>query len=94
MRLFTGSNWHSVIQFHLAVNLRQALASGARGRSVADGVLYHYKGTRIHNITKDVLFQAGDLLDEKGNCSRSIFNQGGLFRDENYILRYSICEDL
>eukprot|EP01035_Chromulina_nebulosa_P016950 gene16950-22442_t len=31
----------------------------------------------------------GDLLDEKGNCSRSIYNNGGYFRDENFILRHT-----
>lgn len=64
-----------------------ALITGARGRGPHDGINYHYKGTRIHNVTKDLYFQGGDLIDERGNCSRSIFNQGGLFRDENFILR-------
>lgn len=53
----------------------------------ADGVHYHYKGNRIHRILKGVLWQSGDLLDQRGNCSRSIYNKGGLFKDENYILR-------
>lgn len=55
----------------------------------ADGVHYSYKGNRIHRIVKGVLFESGDLLDQKGNCSRSIYNKGGLFKDENYIFRHA-----
>jgi len=65
-----------------------ALCSGIRGRG-EDGVNYHYKGTRIHRIVKDMLFQSGDLLDSKGECSRSIYNHGGLFRDESFVLRHT-----
>lgn len=53
-----------------------------------DGVRYHYKGTKIHRIVKDSLFQGGDLLDQDGECSRSIYH-GGVFRDENFILRHT-----
>jgi cyclophilin family peptidyl-prolyl cis-trans isomerase len=54
-----------------------------------DGVRYHYKGTKIHRIVKDTLLQAGDLLDQDGECSRSIYNRGGVFRDENFLLRHT-----
>ena len=54
----------------------------------ADGVNYHYKNSRVHRVVKGVLFEAGDLLDQKGNCSRSIYNKGGLFKDENFIFRH------
>lgn len=53
-----------------------------------DGTPYRYKGTRIHRIVRDVLFQAGDLLNENGRCSRSIYD-GGFFRDENFIMRHT-----
>lgn len=65
-----------------------ALCSGLRGWG-EDGVNYHYKGIRIHRIIKDLMFQSGDLLDTKGDCSRSIYNHGGLFRDETFILRHT-----
>lgn len=65
-----------------------SLCSGTTGRG-NDGVQYHYKGIRIHRIIKDILFQSGDLLDTKGDCSRSIYNNGGLFRDENFIFRHT-----
>lgn len=65
-----------------------SLCSGTKGRG-DDGVQYHYKGIRIHRIIKDVLFQSGDLLDTEGDCSRSIYNNGGLFRDENFIFRHT-----
>ncbi len=64
------------------------LCSGSKGRA-DDGVRYHYKGIKIHRIVKDVLFQCGDLLDTNGDCSRSIYNNGGLFRDENFIFRHT-----
>ena len=54
-----------------------------------DGVCYHFKGVRIHRVIRNLYFQSGDLLDEQGNCSRSILNSGGLFRDENFILRHT-----
>ena len=55
----------------------------------SDGVNYHYANNRVHRILKGVLFEAGDLLDQKGNCSRSIYNKGGLFKDENFIFRHT-----
>lgn len=72
----------------IASNNFLALTTGVTGRG-NDGVNYHYKGIRIHRIVKNLLFQSGDLLDLKGECSRSIFNKGGLFRDENYLLRHT-----
>lgn len=54
-----------------------------------DGVRYHYKGNKIHRIVKDTLLQAGDLLDQDGECSRSIYNHGSVFRDENFLLRHT-----
>ena len=65
-----------------------ALVRGDKGRGI-DGVSYHFKGVRIHRILKNRLFQSGDLLDKKGECSRSIYNNGGLFRDENFIFRHT-----
>ena len=64
-----------------------SLISGSRGVGF-DGIKYSYKGTKIHRICRDVLFEGGDLLGENGECSRSIYNNGGLFSDENYILRH------
>jgi cyclophilin family peptidyl-prolyl cis-trans isomerase len=64
------------------------LCSGLKGQG-DDGIIYHYKGIRLHRIVKDGLFQSGDLLDSKGDCSRSIYNNGGLFRDENFIFRHT-----
>lgn len=66
----------------------EALITGANGVG-KDGIKYHFKGVRIHRIIKNLMFQCGDLLDERGNCSRSIYNNGGVFRDENFILRHA-----
>ena len=65
-----------------------ALCSGEKGVG-ADGIRYHFKGMRIHRIVKDLLFESGDLLDSGGMCSRSIYNNGGYFRDENFIFRHT-----
>lgn len=65
-----------------------SLCQGERGYG-RDGVKYHYKGLKIHRIVKNVLFQCGDLLDSGGECSRSIYNNGGVFRDENFIFRHT-----
>ena len=71
----------------VAVSNFLTLIAGFRGYG-RDGVLYHYKGNRIHRVYKDRYFQSGDLIDSMGNCSRSTYNAGGLFRDENFILRH------
>mmetsp|Transcript_16977 Transcript_16977/g.24598 ORF Transcript_16977/g.24598 Transcript_16977/m.24598 type:complete len:212 (+) Transcript_16977:58-693(+) len=65
-----------------------SLIKGDKGHG-RDGILYHYKGVRIHRIVRSRLFQSGDLLNTKGECSRSIYNNGGLFRDENFLLRHT-----
>lgn len=72
----------------VTVNNFLTLCTGKNGWG-PDGICYHYKNTRLHRIVKGVLFEAGDLLDQKGNCSRSIYNKGGLFKDENYLLRHT-----
>ena len=64
-----------------------ALVTGQLGFGL-DGVNYNYKGCRLHRVSQYV-FQSGDLLDQRGNCSRSMYNQGALFRDENFVLRHS-----
>lgn len=55
----------------------------------ADGVKYAYKGTKIHRVVKNLLFQGGDLMGMNGHCSKSIYNKGGLFVDENFIFRHT-----
>ncbi len=54
-----------------------------------DGVKYGYKGCKLYRVVKNLLFQTGDLMNAQGHCSRSIFNDGGLFADENFILRHA-----
>lgn len=64
-----------------------SLIKGELGQGI-DGVKYHYKGIRLHRIVRNRMFQSGDLLDTRGECSRSIYN-GGLFRDEHFVLRHT-----
>jgi len=75
-------------QCPVAVNNFVTLITGKNGYG-ADGVNYHYKNCRIHRIVSGHFFQSGDLLDQRGNCSRSIYNHGGLFKDENFIFRHT-----
>jgi cyclophilin family peptidyl-prolyl cis-trans isomerase len=67
----------------------QELLLESRGVSIFDGVKYAYVGTKLHRIVKNRFFQAGDLLAQGGECSRSIFDKGGLFCDENFTLRHA-----
>eukprot|EP01041_Mallomonas_annulata_P005799 gene5799-11703_t len=64
------------------------LISGARGIGL-DGIHYTYKGTKIHRVVSDFLFQGGDLLGQDGNCSRAAINTTGTFPDENFLLRHT-----
>jgi hypothetical protein len=45
------------------------LCSGIAGFG-NDGINYHFKGTKIHRIVKNELFEGGDLLGMDGLCSR------------------------
>ncbi len=49
----------------IACNNFVELVTGARQYG-KDGVKYHYKGTRIHRVVKNLFLQSGDLLDTKG----------------------------
>jgi hypothetical protein len=71
-----------------------ALCTGLRGISVSDGINYSYKDTRIHRVLRNVYFQAGDLMGTNGECSRSIYNDGGVFADENFLFRYPLPPDI
>jgi len=71
--------------YHLVFVL--LLTNSLQGFNPDDGITYHYKGSRIHRILRGQFFQSGDLLDQKGLCSRSVMNNGGLFKDENFVLR-------
>jgi len=72
----------------VAVNNFVTLITGKNGYG-PDGIKYHYENCRIHRIVQGLFFQSGDLLDQRGNCSRSIYNNGGLFKDENFIFRHT-----
>ena len=53
-----------------------------------NGIPYTFKNTRIHRIFKGVILQGGALKDQFGEASHSIYNGGGYFKDENFVLRH------
>ena len=61
------------------------LCTGERGQH--DGVRLHYKNTKFHRIVRNSHIQGGDLRDGTGETS--IGALGGIFPDENFILRHT-----
>ena len=49
---------------------------------------YGYKFTTFHRVVPGFVIQGGDVLRLKGTCSKSIYNAGGHFRDENFTLSH------
>lgn len=79
--------WHSLLTNSLKISYLLTYIIIIKGFNPEDGITYHYKGNRIHRVLRGQFFQSGDLLDQKGLCSRSVMNDGGLFKDENFVLR-------
>ena len=51
-----------------------------------DERVYSYNGTRIHRINKSFMLQAGDIINQDGTGSISIY--GDTFDDENFDLKH------
>ncbi|CBY38194.1 unnamed protein product [Oikopleura dioica] len=51
-----------------------------------DEQVYSYNGTRIHRINKSFMLQAGDIINQDGTGSISIY--GDTFDDENFDLKH------
>ena len=49
---------------------------------------YGYKFTNFHRVVPGFIIQGGDVLRLKGTCSKSIYNGGGYFPDENFQLHH------
>ena len=49
---------------------------------------YGYKSTSFHRVVPGFIIQGGDVLRLKGTCSKSIYNGGGYFPDENFELKH------
>ena len=49
---------------------------------------YGYKFTSFHRVVPGFVIQGGDVLRLKGTCSKSIYNGGGYFPDENFELKH------
>lgn len=71
----------------IACNNFLMLITGSKGIGI-DGINYHYKGTKIHRVVRDIVFQGGDILGQNGNYSRSAYGTEGVFDDENFVLRH------
>ena len=50
---------------------------------------YGYKFTSFHRVVPGFIIQGGDVLRLKGTCSKSIYNGGGYFPDENFELKHT-----
>jgi len=64
-------------------NFRQ-LCKGSYKNS--NGKALHYKGTYVNRIVTDFIIQAGDVVNDNGTGSASIY--GKYFADENFFLRH------
>ena len=49
---------------------------------------FGYKFTNFHRVVPGFMVQGGDVLRLRGTCSKSIYNGGGHFRDENFVLNH------
>merc|ERR1711997_1140547 len=49
---------------------------------------YGYKFTSFHRVVPGFIIQGGDVLRLKGTCSKSIYQGGGYFPDENFELKH------
>jgi len=64
----------------------RALCTGEKGMGKVTEKPLYYKGTPFHRVVKDFMVQTGDFVHGNGSGGESIY--GGVFKDENFIVKH------
>eukprot|EP01006_Ploeotia_vitrea_P029392 TRINITY_DN6194_c0_g1_i1.p1 TRINITY_DN6194_c0_g1~~TRINITY_DN6194_c0_g1_i1.p1 ORF type:complete len:187 (+),score=75.37 TRINITY_DN6194_c0_g1_i1:33-593(+) len=68
-----------------AENFRQLCT----GESRVDDEPQGYKGSKFHRIMQGFMVQGGDFVKGDGTGAYSIYNNGGRFKDENFVRKHT-----